>query len=136
MEPSVLVKLFKTEEGSVRMAELVSRIDERDDWSAYTSKLSFLEVARALKKDRKPSELIELNLRELRSHKIIFNDIDDKVMAEAERLVTMYEVYTSDALHAATFGVLKPKLDGFLTDDRHFKRMKDIVNVLRIEDIQ
>lgn len=61
----MLVKLFKKEPDSTRMVDLLGAIDERRDWYGCTSRWSLLEVARALKKDGKPRELIELDLKEL-----------------------------------------------------------------------
>jgi hypothetical protein len=63
----VLLKLFKKEDNSDRTIEITARTDNDGAWSACTSSWSFLEVARALKKDGKPKELIELDLREMRS---------------------------------------------------------------------
>jgi len=44
------------------MIDVVGAIDERPDWCGCTSRWSLLEVARALKKDGRPKELIQLNL--------------------------------------------------------------------------
>jgi hypothetical protein len=76
LEPSVLVKLFKRAPDSGKMIDIVGAIDERRDWFACTSRWSLLEVARALKKDGKPKELIELNLKELRRHRIALIDLN------------------------------------------------------------
>jgi len=65
LEPSVLVKLFKKERDSAKMIDLIGTIDSQGEWFACTSTWSTLEIARALRKDGKPKELIELDLREL-----------------------------------------------------------------------
>jgi predicted nucleic acid-binding protein len=139
LEPSILVKLFKNEADSDKVIEIVSRVDEeRDSWSACTSSWSFLEVARALKKDGKPAELIQLDLREMRNHKITYRPINREILSNAERILTEHNIYASDAVHAATYQKIQrssKKLDGFLTDDKHFLRLREIVNPKRIRDI-
>jgi predicted nucleic acid-binding protein len=137
MEPSVLVKLFKSELGSDKMVSIVSKVDESRGWKAYTSMWSALEIARALRKDGKPREVIELDMKELRSHKIGFHPVDRKILAQAERLVSGSDLYASDAIHVATFTTLDSrfKLDGLLTDDRHMRRVEDVVKVIGINDI-
>ncbi len=119
------------------MIEVISRADENGAWSAYTSSWSFLEVARALKKDGKPKELIELNLRELRGHRLNLKVVSREILAEAERIIAAHNVYASDSVHAATYRVLQRslKLDGFLTDDRHFLRLKGLVDPRTVRDI-
>jgi predicted nucleic acid-binding protein len=137
LEPSVLVKLFKSENDSDKMIEIISRTDKDGTWSAYTSTWSFLEVARALKKDGKPKELIELNLREMRSHRVEYKPVSREILAEAERIVVEHDVYASDSVHAATYRSLEQasKLDAFLTDDKHFLRLRELVNPRTIRDI-
>src|SRR5271157_3055988 len=102
LEPSILVKLFKNERDSDKVIEIVSMMDRDDTWSACTSSWSFLEVARALKKDGKPKELIELDLREMRSHRIEYKPVSPEILAEAERIIIKHNIYASDSLHAAT----------------------------------
>ena len=139
LEPSVLVKLFKREEQeSERMMGIVSRVDEgHAQWGAYTSDWSLLEVARALRKQGKPKELIDLDLKALRGHKISFQAISSEILYEAEKIIVRNNVYASDSIHAATFLHLKrgSKIDAFVTDDRHFFRLKDLVNPLRVRDV-
>lgn len=137
LEPSVLVKMFKREEGSDKVLEVISSIDSRPEWVGRTSRWSFLEVARALRKDGKPKELIELNLKALKSHKIKVEELTMRILHNAESIVASYDIYASDALHVATFQVLERKgqLDYFLTDDRHYERLKNILPVARISDI-
>ncbi len=137
MEPSALVKLFKSEVGSDKMVSIVSKVDQSRDWKAYTSMWSALEIARALRKDGKPRPVIELDLKELRSHKIGFHPVDRKILAQAERLVSSNDIYASDAIHVATFTALDSRfeLDGLLTDDRHMRRLGDIVKLIGINDI-
>lgn len=135
LEPSVLVKLFKSETDSSRMIEIVSRTDMNVGWSSFTSSWSLLEIARALKKDGKPKELIELDLRELHSHRIEFKPISREILALAERIVTQHNIYASDSVHAATYLTGATKLDAFVTDDNHFRRLKELVNPKQIKDI-
>jgi predicted nucleic acid-binding protein len=131
----MLVKLFLKEQHSDKMFDIISRTDNEEDWMSFTSSWSFLEIARALKKSGKPKEIIELDLRELRSHRIYYQTITRKIFANAERIVAENNVYASDAIHAATFQDLErsKKLEGFLTDDRHFSRLKKIVNIKTID---
>ena len=137
MEPTVLVKLFKREHDSERMLEIMEAIDTRAQWFSCTSVWSALEVARALKKDGKPKELIELNLKELRRHKISYLDITRAILRRSERIIAARGIYASDALHAATFqSVAKRRsLDGMLSDDSHYERLKSMVKVLALNQI-
>lgn len=59
-----------SELGSDKMVSIVSKVDESRNGKAYTSMWSALEIARALKRMGKPREVIELDIKELRSHKI------------------------------------------------------------------
>ncbi len=137
LEPSVLVKLFKRERDSGKMADIIETIDSKRQWSACTSSWSTLEVARALRKDGKPKELIELNLRELRRHRITFINVSRVILEQSENIIASRNVYASDALHAATYTTATKtrSLDGMLSDDRHFERLEDIVKVLTLDDI-
>lgn len=137
MEPSVLVKLFKKEPDSTRMVDLLGAIDERRDWFACTSRWSLLEVARALKKDGKPKELIELNLRELKRHRISLIEVTRKILSDSEIVIASHSIYASDALHVATYSSVArvKRLAAMLSDDRHFKRLGEIVNVLTLSEV-
>jgi predicted nucleic acid-binding protein len=137
LEPTVLVKLFKREHDSDRMLDIMEAVDTRPQWFGCTSVWSALEVARALRKDGKPRELIELNLKELRRHKISFLDITRPILRTSERIIAARSIYASDALHAATFQSVsrRKSLDGMLSDDRHYDRLKGMVEVLAIEEI-
>lgn len=72
------------------MVEIISSVDTRPDWAAYTSRWSSLEVARALRGDGKPKALIELDLKELRSHKIRLIDLSRRILSAAETFITSY----------------------------------------------
>ncbi|MCJ7455774.1 PIN domain-containing protein [Candidatus Bathyarchaeota archaeon] len=137
LEPSVLVKLFKKEPDSARMVDLLGAIDERRDWFACTSRWSLLEVARALKKDGKPKELIELNLRELKRHRISLIEVTRKILSDSEIVIASHSIYASDALHVATYSSVArvKRLAAMLSDDRHFKRLGEIVNVLTLSEV-
>jgi predicted nucleic acid-binding protein len=137
LEPSVLVKLFKREDDSSKMLDIVEAVDSRAQWFACTSAWSSVEVARALRKDGKPKELIELNLKELRRHKISIVEITQRILRRSESMIASRSIYASDALHAATFeSVSKRKpLDGMLSDDKHFERLKGIVKVVNLNEI-
>ena len=137
LEPSLLVKLFKKEPDSNRMIELQGTIDERRDWFACTSRWSLLEVARALRKDGKPKELIELDLRELMRHKISLIEVTRKILSDSEIVVASHDIYASDALHVATYSHVArvKRLDAMLTDDKHFKRLGEIVKVLTLDEM-
>jgi len=138
MEPSVLVKLFKIEEGSSKIIDIINAIDTKKDWAGVTSVWSLLEVARALRKDGKPRDLIVLDLKEMRKHRMTFAEIVDEILQEAEQLVASREIYASDALHAATYRHLRKDcdLDGFLCDDKHFERLRDLVEAVTIEQVR
>lgn len=137
LETSVLVKLFKHEVDSDKMIEVISRLDMDARWEAFTSAWSHLEVARALKKDGKPKELIELNLKELRSHKIQSSRVTPEILEEAEKIISQNSIYASDSIHAATFRTIDrdTKLDMFLTDDKRFIRLKRLVKPKLLKDI-
>jgi len=138
LDPSVLVKLFKSEPGSDTMVEMITAIDEGKGWAGFTSQWSALEVARALKKDGKPRELILLDLRELRRHRISFTQIRSDVLKVAEDVIVEHEIYASDALHAATFKSLeKPeRLDAFLCDDAHFLKLGSILKTVTLDEVK
>jgi len=137
LEPSVLVKLFKKEPDSARMVDLLGAIDERRDWFACTSRWSLLEVARALKKDGKPRELIELNLKELKRHRVSLIEVTRKILSDSEIVIASHDIYASDALHLATYSHVArlKRLDGMLSDDRHFQRLGTIVSVLTLREV-
>jgi hypothetical protein len=119
------------------MLDVVEAIDSRAQWFACTSAWSPLEVARALRKDGKPKELIELNLGELRRHRISLIDITQRILTKSETIIASRDIYACDALHAATFDSVAKRrpLDGMLSDDRHFERLKGIVKVLSLNEI-
>ena len=137
LEPSVQVKLFKREHHSSKMLDIMEAIDGRTQWFACTSVWSPLEMERALRKDGKPKELIELNLRELRRHKISIVDITQRILMRSESIIASRSVYASDALHAATFEAVSKRrpLDGMLSNDKHFERPKGIVTVMNLNEI-
>ena len=137
LEPSVLVKLFKQERNTAKMIDIIDAIDQRAQWFACTSAWSPLEVARALRKDGKPKELIELNLKELRRHKISFVDVTRAILRKSENVISSRNIYASDALHAATFhSVSREKsLDGMLSDDKHYNRLRNVIKVLTLDEI-
>lgn len=137
LEPSVLVKLFKREPDSARMIDLIAAVDGKREWFACTSRWSLLEVARALKKDGKPMELIELNLRELKRHRVAFLDVTRSILSQAESILASRNIYASDAVHAAsyTLATRRQRLDAMLSDDMHFRRYADIVKVLTLSEI-
>jgi len=137
LEPSVLVKLFKKEPNTEKMIDVVGAIDERRDWHGCTSRWTFLEVARALKKDGKPKELIELDLKELRRHRISFIDVTKTILSDAEQMLASYSLYASDAVHVSTFRLAgrRRRLDAMLTDDRHLKRFERILTALTLDQI-
>ena len=98
---------------------------------------SLLEVARALRKDGKPKELIELDLRELMRHKISLIEVTRKILSDSEIVVASHDIYASDALHVATYSHVArvKRLDAMLTDDKHFKRLGEIVKVLTLDEM-
>ena len=138
LEPSVLVKLFKREQDSGKMVDLISVVDEDRRWFACTSRWSLLEVARALKKDGKPRELIELNLKELMRHRIAYLDVTRSVISHAQNILASRNIYASDALHAASYvgATQRQRLEAMLSDDRHFRRLGDMVKLLTLNEIR
>lgn len=138
LEPSVLVKLFKREDHSTKMADLITTVDEERDWFACTSRWSLMEISRALRKDGKPKELIELDLKELTRHKITFLDVTRRILTESARLIASNDLYASDALHAATYASnRKPRrLEAMLSDDRHFRRLGGVIKILTLDEVQ
>lgn len=109
------------------MDEIVRRIDEKE-WDGFSSKWSILEVARALKKDKKPKEIISVDVEELKSHNISFLPLKDELLLRAENLIKEFNLYAADAPHIASFESVK-NLDAFICDDRHFNRLKSFVPV-------
>lgn len=136
LEPSALVKLYKQEEDSDIMDEIIQKIDN-EEWQGFSSKWSFLEILRALKKDRKPKEIITVDMEDLRSHKIHFLSLRDELISELEKLIKETNLYAGDAFHVATFKLIskKGKIDAFVCDDRHFDRLKPFVPVKKPSEI-
>jgi len=95
-------------------------------------------VARALRKDGKTKEIVELDLRELRSHRITFVPVSDKILSEAEKLVGATDLYAADAVHISTYRNLarRSRLEGFLCEDVHYERFKEQVPVRAIADLE
>jgi len=138
LEPRVLVKLFKREDNSTKMTDLIATVDDEKEWFACTSRWSLLEITRALRKDGKPKELIELDLKELKRHRITFLDVTRRIIAASERLIASNDLYASDALHAATYAsARKPRrLEAMLSDDRHFRRLGSVIKILTLDEAQ
>lgn len=134
LDSSVLVKLYKEEKDSAIMDEVVHKID-RGEWKGFSSKWSFLEIARALKKDKKPKEIIAVDLEDLRSHKINFLPLSDALIPKAEELIKENNLYAADAFHIASFLLIK-KADVFLCDDKHFDRLREVVPIMRPSEIK
>jgi predicted nucleic acid-binding protein len=128
------MKLYKQEEDSEIMDEVIHRID-KGKWRGFSSKWSFLEIARALKKDKKPKEIITVDLEDLRSHKIDFLSLRDDMILKAEELIKESNLYAADAFHIASFKSIK-KADAFLCDDKHFNRLREVVPVRRLSDVE
>ena len=120
------------------MIDLIATVDDEKEWFACTSRWSLLEITRALRKDRKPKELIELDLKELTRHRITFLDVTRRIIIESERLVASRDLYASDALHAATYAsARKPrKLEAMLSDDTHFRRLGTVIKILTLDEVQ
>jgi len=129
-DSSVLVKLYKQEEDSDVMDNIIQKID-KGEWQGFSSKWTFLEITRALKKDRKPKEIITIDMEDLKLHKINFISLRDELIPIAERLIKETNLYAADAFHLATFEWINKseKIDVFLCDDRHFGRLKAFVPV-------
>jgi hypothetical protein len=83
-------------------------------------------VARALRKDHKTKGMIELDLRELHTHKISFVSVSDKICSEAEKVIASTNTFAADAIHVYTYWdtVQRSRLDGFLCDDEHYEKFK------------
>jgi len=135
-DSSVLVKLYKKEEDSAVMDRIIQKVD-KGEWQGYSSKWAFLEIARALKKDKKPKEIIKIDIEDLRLHRINFVSLRDELVPIAERLIKETNLYAADAFHLATFEWLnkREKIDVFLCDDRHFTRLKAFVPVKKPFDL-
>ena len=119
------------------MIRLVSILDKDPKWYGASSRWSLLEVARALRKDRKTKAIIELDLRELHTHKISFIPVSDKICSEAEKIIASSNTFAADAVHLCTFDDTSQhsRLDGFLCDDIHYEKFKGRVPVKTISDL-
>jgi len=120
------------------MIRLVSILDKDPKWYATSSRWSLLEVARALRKDRKTKEIIELDLRELHTHKISFVPVSDKICSDAEKVIAATDTFAADAVHVCTYWDMaqRAKLDGFLCDDTHYEKFKGQVPIKTIRDLE
>ena len=94
-------------------------------------------MARALRKDGKTKEIVELDLRELRSHRITFVALSEKILSGAEKIIGATSLYAADAVHISTFRNIeqRSRLDGFLCEDVHYGRFKGQVPVRSITDL-
>ena len=94
-------------------------------------------LVKLFKKEPGSNRMIELDLRELMRHKISLVDVTRKILADSEIVVASHDIYASDALHVATYSnvVRVKRLDAMLTDDKHFKRLGEIVKVLTLDEM-
>ncbi len=120
------------------MIQLVSVLDKNPKWYGVSSRWSFLEVARALRKDGKTKEIVELDLKELRSHRITFVPVSERVISEAEEVEASTDMFAADAVHICTYREIaqRSRLDGFLCEDVHYNRFKGQVPVRTIRDLE
>lgn len=120
------------------MIGLLAKVDKDERWSAYTSMWSALEVARALRKDGKPSEIVKIDLRELRTHRIGFEPVTNELLRASEKLVASTNLYAADSLHIATCENLNRTrpVSWFVCDDKHFERFKVHVRVIKLSDLK
>lgn len=95
-------------------------------------------MARALRKDRKTKEIIELDLRELHTHRISFVPVSDKICSDAEKVIASTDTFAADAVHVCTYWDMaqRAKLDGFLCDDTHYEKFKGQVPIKTIRDLE
>lgn len=95
-------------------------------------------MARALRKDRKTREIVELDLRELGSHKISFVAVSDKILSDAEKIIAASNLYAADAVHISTYRSIAAhsRLEGFLCDDDHYETFGEHVPVRAITDLK
>jgi len=120
------------------MIRLISILDKDPKWYATSSRSSLLEVARALRKDRKTKEIIELDLRELHTHKITLVPVSDKICSEAEKVIASTNTFAADAIHVCTYWDIaqRARLDGFLCDDTHYEKFRGQVPIKTIGDLK
>ena len=88
LDSSVIVKLYKQEKDSDLMDKIIQRVD-KGEWRAFSSKWTLLEITRALKKDKKPKEIITLDIEDLKLHRIKFISLRDELIAIAEKLLSL-----------------------------------------------
>ena len=95
-------------------------------------------MARALRKDHKTKEMNELDLQELRSHKISFVPVSEKICTEAEKIIASTNTFAADAVHVCTYRdtAQRSRLEGFLCDDVHYDRFRGQVPVKTIKDLE
>ncbi len=95
-------------------------------------------MARALRKDGKTKEIVELDLRELRGHRISFVPISEKILSEAEKVIATTDTFAADALHISTYKSIERhlRLEGFLCEDTHYERFKARVPVMDLNDFK
>ncbi len=82
--------------------------------------------------------MVELDLRELRSHRITFVAVSDKILSEAQKIIGSTGFYAADAVHISTYRNLaqRSRLEGFLCEDVHYERFKEQVPVRAITDLE
>lgn len=129
LESSALWNLYYQEKG----AELVEMIIENNMFECYTSRWSFLELYRGIKKrvnqkEISPEEAMDLrdfidaDLLELEfSNHLKFIEIQQHVIEVSQNLIFKENLYAADALHLAS--AITISSDGIVVDDYHFKRL-------------
>jgi len=70
-------------------------------------------------------------------HKITYLDVTQSIISRAQSIVASRNIYASDALHAASYvgAAQHRRLEAMLSDDRHFRRLGNMVKVLTLSEI-
>ena len=144
LDSSVLVKWFNIEEGSTEAIE-IRRWAEEAKIKLVISALVITECARALKKvgfhNDKIYEIMDLFDAFIRLCRVEVVPVDWLIIKSAQSFVIEHNLYSADAIHAAT-AVLNES-DFFISvDDHHFKESlklyleKKNVHILRVNEAE
>jgi len=144
MDTSSIVKWFKVEEGSKEALKL-RKWTEEGRIKLVVSAILFTECARGLKKakweDDEIYEVLDMLDTIIDLCVVDVIPVDRLVVKSAQNLVVNYDLYSADAIHAAT-AIMTGSNYFFSSDEHHFKRDLKVhveekgVRILRLSEVE
>jgi predicted nucleic acid-binding protein len=103
--------------------EILVRI-AKGELLAYTSTLTWDEVVWAVRKTMGKNEAINQGQKLLGFTNLQFISVDEKILSQAQTLISTYYLKPRDAVHAAS--AISRKLETIISDDQDFDEIKEI----------